>query len=166
MGGGCGDARRGEYELEALPTRARSGAAGHAAALENGSRGLAGHLPLHHLRLVARRAQDPSLALGGAHTRNHRRGGSVDGLPAAPRPPASLGSVVTSASRPCGQFWAYEPFGTTVEGPISSSSGARRTRAGLPRASRRGGRMSSRPRQISPKRWRLTSPRTLRSEPI
>ena len=65
----------------------------------------------------ADRAEDPRLALGGAHTHTHCRVGALDGLPAAPGSPARFVSLVTAATGPLGNA-----HGSSIGGELERAS--------------------------------------------
>jgi hypothetical protein len=90
---------RGDQELDPSAKRGCRGAASDAAALENGCRCVAGHLPQHHSDPVATRSDDSGLALGSAYARYHCPACAVDDLRGGPGGPAALGPVVESSGR-------------------------------------------------------------------
>jgi hypothetical protein len=91
---------RGDHELDQSANRGCRRAASDAAALENGCRCMAGHLPQHHSDPVATRSDDSGPALGSADARYHCPACAVDDLRSGPGGPAALGPVVASSGRP------------------------------------------------------------------
>src|SRR5262245_32500744 len=78
-----------------------SNAACDATALEDGRRGLGGHLSGHHTRSMAGGTTDAKLALGGAHARDHGLGRAADGFPPAPCPSAPPRPMAPQVRRTC-----------------------------------------------------------------
>ena len=100
---------RGDHGLDRAVKRGCRGAASDAAALENGCRCVAGHLPQHHFDSVVTRSDDSGLALGSAYARYHCPARAVDDLRSRPGGPAALGPVVESSGRPLIGRYSVDP---------------------------------------------------------